>query len=95
MRSRYLLVPALVVSGIASLGCSETDLPGDRAAAPTAISQQANLAKLRSSPYYHTSASSRPTGASDGQQYSVRRNSGPSSGQVPVVRVNFLNSTGP
>ena len=27
MRSHYLFVPALVVSGIASLGCSDTELP--------------------------------------------------------------------
>jgi hypothetical protein len=56
MKYRYLLAPVLFISGLAAIGCTETAPPASDLHAQATNIREVNLAKLRSSPYYHNSA---------------------------------------
>jgi hypothetical protein len=55
MRYRYLLTPVLLICAVAAIGCTATEPSGGDLDLQAAISREANLSKLRSSPYYHKS----------------------------------------
>jgi hypothetical protein len=72
VRYHYLLASTVVVSGLVSPGCSERQPSPIAVDARAAIDHEPNLAKLRSSPYYHASRTNRPEGAMAGPVYAKR-----------------------
>ncbi len=73
MRFRYLLASALMVAAASSVGCSEGQRSSSPGRASLAIDQESNLAKLRSSPYYHASPPDQPSNTTSGPAFSMRQ----------------------